>query len=186
MVIFIDESGTHKQTGYATTAIVSIEVKKLETFERKIKQILEELEIETFHWAKHGWKIKEKFFKKIMKLDFKFHVAVFKNPFHPEKMIEIVFRHLITEKNIRAIYIDGEKPRWYERKLKKVLRDKAISIKKLKAIRKENAYSGIQLADALAGLIRYFYDNPEEKDSRRIFKKLMKEKKLLGQFLFES
>jgi hypothetical protein len=67
-----------------------------------------------------------------------------------------------------------------------VLRDKGISIQKLKAVRNEMSHPGIQLADAIAGLIRYYYDNPHEEDSKRLFNKLKKEKKLIGQFLFES
>jgi hypothetical protein len=186
MDIFIDESGTHKKTGHATSAVVTIQVKNIEKFEKHMVKILEELDITVFHWAEHGWKIKEKFFKAIMELEFTCMAAVFQNPYNPEKMVEIVFQHLITDTSIRSIYIDGEKPKWYGRKLKKVLRDKGVSVKKLRAVRNEMSHPGIQLADAVAGLIRYCYDNPQKIDSNRLFKKLKKEKKLLGQFLFES
>lgn len=62
MVIFIDESGTHKQTGYANVAIVYIEIKNLEKTEKQLAKILEELNLEVFHWADQGWKVREKFF----------------------------------------------------------------------------------------------------------------------------
>src|SRR5690242_8560097 len=96
MDIFIDESGTHKDTAHATNAVVYIQVQHLEQLEERMQHIMKELDIEAFHWAKHGWKVKEKFFKAIMNLEFTCMVAIFKNPYNPEKMIEIVFRHLIT------------------------------------------------------------------------------------------
>lgn len=36
MVIFIDESGTHKQSGHATNAVVCIKIENLEKVEEKI------------------------------------------------------------------------------------------------------------------------------------------------------
>lgn len=101
-------------------------------------------------------------------------------------MIETVFQHLITEKVIGGIFIDGKKPKWYENKLKKVLRDKAISVNKLRTIRNERSHIGLQLADALAGLVRYHFDNPNEKGAQRLFKKLKRDKKLTAQMLFET
>ncbi len=186
MIIFIDESGVHKQTGHSTTAVVYVEVKDIDGLERKLVQILKDLNINVFHWADHGWKLKQKFFKAILPLDFTCIVAVFKNPYHPEKMIETVFQHVITEKRITALYMDGQKPKWYERKLKKVLRDKGISVQKLKTVRNEVSRPGIQLADALAGLTRYYYENSGQENVQQIVVALKRRKRLVGQFLFES
>lgn len=185
MVIFIDESGTHKQADHASTAIVYIEIPKLEKIEQKILEIEKGLKIESFHWGEERWQVRNKFLSKIIKLDFAFKIAIFENPMHPEKMTELVFKHLITESDIKNIFIDGEKPKWYEHRLKKVLRDRGISVKKLRTIRSKSS-PGIQLADCLAGLVRRYYDNPEEADPKRWFKKLKKEKKLIAQFLFDS
>ncbi len=182
MVIFIDESGIHKQTGHATSAVVYVEVKDLEKFENKLKKIEADLRISFFHWAEERWFMKNKFLSRIFELDFTVKVAVFENPVKPDAMLEVVFQHLITEKNIAAIFIDGEKPKWYEHKLKKVLRDKGIAIKKLKTVRSKSEV-GIQLADALASLIRYYYDNPEGKDAKKWFNKLKKEKKISFELL---
>lgn len=182
MVIFIDESGIHKQTGHATSAVVYVEVKNLEKFENKLKKIEADLRIRFFHWAEERWLMKNKFLSRIFELDFTVKVAVFENPVKPDEMLEVVFQHLITEKNIITIFIDGEKPKWYEHKLKKVLRDKGIAIKKLKTVRSKSEV-GIQLADALAGLIRYYHDNPEGKDGKKWFNKLKKEKKLSFELL---
>ncbi len=178
MVIFIDESGTHKQTGYATSAVVYVEVNNLEKFENKLKEIEKDLKISFFHWAEERWFMKNKFLSRIFDLDFIVKVAIFENPVKPSKIIEIVFNHLIVEENINSIIIDGEKPKWYEKSLKKVLRDKGITVKKLKTVRSRSEV-GIQLADCLAGLVRYYHDNPEEKDAKKWFNKLKKEKKLL-------
>lgn len=185
MVIFIDESGTHKQTGHATTALVYIKIQNLERIERKILNIENDLRIKSFHWGEERWQVRNKFLSKIFDLDFTVKVVIFKNPVHPESMIEVIFKHLIIEKDIRNIFIDGKKPKWYEQRLKKVLRDKGISIKKLKTVRSESS-PGIQLADCLAGLTRRYFDNPDEVDAKKWFRKLKKDKKLTAQFLFET
>jgi len=51
MVIFIDESGTHKQSSHASNALVYVEVKNLEIFENKMVKLPEKLDIGAFHWA---------------------------------------------------------------------------------------------------------------------------------------
>lgn len=185
MVIFIDESGTHTQTGHATTAVVYITISNLDKVEQKILKAEKEIKIQTFHWGEERWQVRNKFLAKVLELDFVVKIAIFENPVHPERMIEVVFQHLITEENIKNIFIDGKKPRWYENKLKKVLRDKGIAVKKLRAVRSRSR-PGIQLADALAGLIRRYFDNPEEEYPKKWFKKLDKEKKIAGQFLFNA
>ena len=182
MVIFIDESGIHKQTGHSTTAVVYVEVENLEKFEISLKKIETDLKISFFHWAEERWFMKNKFLAQIFNLDFTVKVAIFENPVKPDAMLEVVFQHLITEKTISAIYIDGEKPKWYENKLKKVLRDKGVALKKLRTVRSRSEV-GIQLADCLASLIRYYHDNPEEKDAKKWFNKLKKEKKLSFELL---
>ncbi|MBI2020648.1 DUF3800 domain-containing protein [Candidatus Daviesbacteria bacterium] len=178
MVIFIDESGTHKQSGHSTSAVVYVEVKNLERFEKELKEIEEDLRISFFHWAEERWFMKNKFLSRIFDLDFTVKVALFENPVNPNIILEIVFQHLIVEKEINSIFIDGEKPKWYERNLKKVLRDKGIAIKKLRTVRSRSEV-GIQLADCLASLVRYYHDNPEEKDAKKWFNKLKREKKLV-------
>ena len=72
----------------------------------------------------------------------------------------------------------------YERRLKKVLRDKGISVRKLGTVRNEISQPGIQLADALAGLSRYHFENPNAEDVSKWFERLKKEKKLSAQVIF--
>ena len=68
-------------------------------------------------------------------------------------------KYLIIERKIKKIIIDGKKPKWYERKIKKVLRDRGVSVKKLRTLYDE-ASPGLRLSDALAGLTRAYYDKP--------------------------
>lgn len=185
MVIFIDESGTHKQVDHSTMAVVYVEISEHEKLQEGVKEIVKKLNLQYFHWADAGWEVRSKFIKEIVSLDFRFKVAVFKNPAHSEKMIEAVFSQLITDNNISKILIDGKKPRWYEHKMKKVLRDRGVAVKKLKTVRSVSDY-GIQMADALAGLVRYSYDNPKEKLAGELLNKLKRKDKVLGIYLLES
>lgn len=185
MNVYIDESGTHTHPGHATTAVVYIAVKRYAAFEKALYAIEKELRISSFHWADERWLIRKKFLDRVLALDFTVKVAIFKQPIQPEAMIERVFTHVIIEKDIQNVFIDARKPRWYERKLKKVLRDKGISVKKLRTVR-STSNVGIQLADAIAGLARYVIDHPETPDSTTCWKRLKKEGKLIGQFIFES
>lgn len=185
MVVFIDESGIHQQTGHSTTAVVYVQINNLELVEKQISKFLEKINISSFHWTEHGWKVRQKFLGYIIGLNFTFKIAIFKNPVHLENMLEIVFQHLVTEKDIKRIFIDGKKPRWYERKLKKVLRDKGLSIKKLKTVRSQS-YPAIQLADVLAGLARYCADNPNDRQANLWLNRFKRTHKLFAQIIFES
>lgn len=185
MNVYIDESGTHKHPGHATNAIVYIAVNQAESFENKLLSIEKELRISSFHWADERWFMRSKFLDRALALDFTVKVAIFEPPVQQENMIELVFSHIIVEKNIQNIFIDAEKPRWYERKLKKVLRDKGISVRKVRTVRSASSV-GIQLADALAGLARYVIDYPGTPDSTTCWQRLKKEGKLIGQFIFEA
>lgn len=186
MVIFIDESGTHKQSGYAANTIVYVTIEDIEDVENRLRLVVSKLNLNSFHWAEHGWKVREKFLEKVIKLNFRFKVGIFKNPVKTSEMTEIVFQHLITEKGIELVWIDGKQPKWYERRLKKVLRDKGISVRKLRTVRNEASQPGIQLADALAGLSRYYFENPNAKDAKRWYERLKKEDKIFAEIKFEA
>ena len=109
----------------------------------------------------------------ILKLDFQAKIAIVKNPINPSKELEKVLLHTIVENNIKTIYIDGEKPKWYERKIKKVLRDKGVSIRKLKTVRSSQC-AGARIADMVAGLARTYYDSKNLAKIEKYFKKLKK------------
>ncbi|MEK7160542.1 MAG: DUF3800 domain-containing protein, partial [Patescibacteria group bacterium] len=153
MLIFIDESGIHKKVEHSSFALAYIEAENYEFLERKIKETEEVLKIENFHWAETAWEVKRKFMDEVLKLNFKVKIAIVDNPVNPAVELERVLAHMVIERNIKKIYIDGKKPKWYERKIKKILRDKGISVRKLKTV-KDSQYAGIRLADMVAGLSR--------------------------------
>lgn len=186
MYIFIDESGTGSKVGHATISVVYLEVFNRNKFEYQYQKILTNLKLESFHWAEHGWKVRKKFVDKILDLDFICKVAFFENPININNMYDLVFQQLIVEKNIKNIYIDGKKQRSYERKLKMILRSKGVKLSKLKSVRKESAFGGLQLADSIAGLTRYFEDNPNAVDANRLIKKLKRKGKFFIEYRFRG
>ena len=158
MVIFIDESGIHKSVDHSSFAMAYIEFENVEVIEKAIIAIEQKHNISHFKWTDLPWKLRAAFLTDVAKLSFQAKVAVFRNPVHPDEALEWSAQYLLIEKDFKAIYVDGKKPRWVELRLKKVLRDKGISVKKLKTLRDESS-PGIRLADALAGVTRAYYDN---------------------------
>lgn len=171
MHIFIDESGIHKKVDHSSFALVYIEVKDFNAIEKRICEIEKELKIEKFHWSEVAWKFKEKFIQKALKLNFKVKIAIIKNPVNPAKELERILSHMAIEKRISCIYIDGKKPKWYELKIKKVLRDKGVSASKVKMV-KDDQVACVRLADMVAGLSRSHFDEKNEKRLRNYYKML--------------
>ena len=157
MVIFIEESGVHKSVDHSTFVLVYIKINNYDQIERQIQAAEKKLKIDYFHWAHTVWKVKAEFMSAILKLDFKVKIALLRNPIKPAQELERILIHMIVERNIKAIYIDGNKPKWYERRFKKILRDKGISISKLKTV-SDTQYAGVRLADMVAGLSRSYFD----------------------------
>ncbi len=176
MQIFIDESGVHKSVDYSSFVLVYIEAENYDIIEEEIERVEKELKIDYFHWSETIWNVKKKFMERILKLDFKIKIALIKNPVNPSKELERILTHMIIEKNIRNIYIDGKKPKWYERKIKNILRNKGISVRKLKTV-KASQYAGIRLADMVAGLARSYFDEKNLTKISKYYKKL--EKKII-------
>ncbi len=176
MIVFIDESGIHKKVDNSTFVLVYIETENYKEIESKVKKIEKELKIDYFHWAESVWNVKEKFIDKALKLDFKAKIALIKNPINPSDELERVLSHMIIEKSIKKIYIDGKKPKWYERKIKKILREKGFSVKKIKTV-KINQFAGIRLADMVAGLSRTYFDKKNMEKISKYYARL--EKKII-------
>lgn len=173
MLIFVDESGIHKDVDHSTFVLVYLEIGNYNQLEKEIEKIERELKIDYFHWKETIWNVKKKFMERMLGLDFNVKIAVIKNPINPAQELERVLTHMIVEKNIRNIYIDGKKPKWYERKIKKILRDKGISVRKLKMV-KGSQYAGIRLADMVAGLSRSYFDKKNLKRISEYYQKLRK------------
>ena len=160
MVIYVDESGIHKTEGHSCFALVYVMTEQKELLEKAIVEIEQRLRISLFHWTDLPWKLRASFIQEIAVLPFSVKVALFQNPINQATALEWALRHVLIEKQFQSLYVDGKKPKWVERQLKKVLRDSGISVKKLKTVR-QGASPGIRLADAIAGLCRTYYDAPE-------------------------
>lgn len=173
MLIFIDESGIHKKVDHSTFALSYIQFKNYQEVEAKIIKIEEKLGIQEFHWAETVWRVKEKFMDEIFKLEFQAKIAIVKNPINPSVELEKILLHTIVENNIKTIYIDGKKPKWFEHKIKKVLRDKGVSVRKLKTV-KSSQCAGTRLADMVAGLARTYFDKKNLDKIEKYYKKLKK------------
>jgi hypothetical protein len=171
--IFIDESGIHKNVDNSTYVLVYVEMNDCAILDKEILKIEKNLKIKEFHWAETVWSVKEKFIEKTLKLNFTVKIAVFNNPIKPQLTLEKVLMHMLIEKDINCVYIDGKKPKWYERKIKNILRSKNISVHKLKTV-KSAQYPCIRLADMVAGLARSFYDLKNPGRLEKYFKRLEK------------
>lgn len=157
MLIFIDESGIHKKDGHSTTSLVYVKVEHVEKLNSAILQLEKNLKIEPFHWSEEGWKGRQSFLEGIIKEDFEVKIFVFQNPFTEEKM-EFALKHLIAEKYIKTIIIDGKKTRQYALRLKKALRERKVVVKHIR-MGNDTSFPGLRLADLFAGLVRSYVDN---------------------------
>lgn len=162
MTIFVDESGIHKDIDHSAFSLVYLATEGREEVEKTIVEIEQHCRVQTFHWTESPWKIREQFLHEAIQLPFTVKIAIFQNPIRPAEALEHSLQHLLIEKRFDALIIDGKKPRWIERRIKKVLRDKGISVKNLRTVRRDSS-PGVRLADAFAGLSRAYYDNPEGK-----------------------
>ncbi len=167
--IFIDESGVHKQDGVSTIALVYISVADISKIDQAVLNIEKKLKIQAFHWSHSSWEVRKKFTKEVSLEKFSIKIALIKNPFHENTSYEYALRHLILERNISALIIDGKKSKLYERKIKRILRDKGVSIKKLRTAN-DTAYPALRIADLVAGIARNNHDNPNEKKINGLYR----------------
>ena len=180
MVIFIDESGTDKQIGHTSIVFVYLEVKNVEKFNRLVGKIEKEVGIDFFHWSHERWDNRISFIEKLQDVDFSFKVCKLLNPTKLSQKFEHVMLHFIVEPNIDQIIIDGQKPKWYSSKIKLTLRQHGTTVKKLR-MGNDRSYPGLRVADSLAGLMRSYYDNPENELASRLVKKISK-----GKVIYEA
>ncbi len=177
--VFIDESGIHKKIGHSSFVVVYISILDQEKFDKEIIRIENNLKINYFHWAdygsKSGWKIRSEFIIKVLSLPFSFKYVIVANPVNLTIELYNSITTMLTEKNIQNIYIDGKYSRKHEQKISKLLRDKGLSVKNLKTVTNRSV-PAIRLADALAGLIRSYYDNPSL-ERKNLFQKITQHKK---------
>lgn len=169
MIIAIDESGTHRQSGYSVIALVCVmSSDALNKLDCGVIELEKTIGITSFHWAYKGWPFRRDFIKGLNKFDFSIRLVQLNNPTKLNDAMAETLPYIISEQNIECLFIDGKKPKQYERMLKKVLRDKNITIKKIKTVN-DTAYPSIRVADAVAGAVRYHLDNPT-REATKIFK----------------
>ncbi len=158
--IFLDESGTHKNTGNTSVVLVFVTSTNLETLNSGVIEIENQLGIKYFHWTEYSWKFKEKFLRGITHLPFSLKVLVFKNPFswdHYEKAL----RYAGIDDGMDVLIVDGKKPRHFRKEYKKILRSHGIVLKKL-VLGNDRAYPALRIADFVAGLMRSYSENPSQ------------------------
>jgi len=173
MYIFIDESGTHKDIDHSTFVLVYVAVNDYQTLERKVQALEARLRRGAFHWKDTVWKVKKEFMEEALSFDFRIKIAVFRNPINTGAALELALTHMIVERDITEIFIDGKKPKKYARVLKKSLRDKGIRVSKLRTVNDEQ-FAGIRLADMAAGLSRSYFDNKNLNKITPYFERLQK------------
>ena len=167
MNIFIDESGTNKEVKNSSVVLVCVSVKNKEQVERKVVEIEKSLRIQNFHWANHTWKIRNEFFRLIVKENFYVRAAVMPNPFSEEKFEEAV-KSMLVERKINQIVLDGKKSKRYSLRLKKVLRDYGISTKKMR-MGNDAAFPCLRLADSFAGLVKAFWNDGNNQKVKEVY-----------------
>jgi hypothetical protein len=158
----------HKETGKSSIALAYVEFENIEKIQKRVVEIEKEIGIHNFHWSHSSWAVRNRFVEKIAKCDFHAKIALISNPFNVNEAYEYALKHLVVEKKINSIIIDGKKKKAYERRLKKVLRDKGISVKKLKTGNDES-YPALRIADCLAGIARYRNEYPDSEKIRRLY-----------------
>lgn len=185
MIIFIDESGIHKQTDHSSFVLAYVSIEKVDKINIAIENIESELEIKNFHWSdfgsKSGWEIRRKFIQAISSLPFCFKCMIVRNPIAPKECLYQALSYLLTERDIKKVIIDGTQPKWIERQIKRSLRTKNFSVKKLRLARDESEPC-LRLADALAGLMRVYYDG-KSKTAQRLYKLLQNNNKITAQLV---
>jgi len=168
MLVFIDESGIHKKDGKSSVVLVYVVMDNVENIERTILKTEKSLRITSFHWTRHIWKIRFDFIKALVKENFLVKTAIIDNPFS-KVIFEEALKSLLTERKVKKIIMDGKKPRWYVLRLKKILRDRGISVKKIRT-GDDKAFPCLRLADAYAGLIRAYWDNKNNEKAKELYK----------------
>jgi len=167
MQVFIDESGIHKQDGQSTTAVVYVKVEDVEGLDKIILRTEKYLRIDPFHWRGESWKIRRAFLQAVVRENFEVKIFVFQNPFTGEKF-ENALRHLLVEKGIRNIILDGDKLQRNVARLKKVLRDSGTSVKKIR-MGNDQSFPCLRLADLFAGLTRAYFEDSKNKKAAELY-----------------
>jgi hypothetical protein len=162
MVFLLDESNIHSQEGISSVALIHVDsLEGLHAFDAHVLAAENRLRIRPFHWWKSNWRTRGNFLREVIAFDFGIRVALFHNPINIESVLEQALPYLITEREVHRLIVDGSKPKEYASRLKKVLRDKGITVKKLRT-EADHARPALRAADCVAGVVRYHAENPTD------------------------
>ena len=143
MIISIDESGIHRQNGFSIIALICVnDAQTLTELNSQIENLEKSIGTTSFHWANKGRPFRRDFVVGLNDLHFTIRLAQISNPVKFDIVLGEVLPYLIPERKLEHLFIDGKKHKHYVRTLKKVLRDKGITVKKLKTVNDE-AYPSI-------------------------------------------
>ena len=172
MQIFIDESGIHKTAGLSVVMMVVVPNSFVDKFGHFIETVESDLRIGPFHWSSQGWRIKKSFLRKIFTAEITqkmtVEVTIKSNPLYYYDFLSESIAILLDYKDMKNLIFDGQKSHSYERRIKKILRTHGISTKIL-SIQRDESSPLLRLADALAGLFRIHFENPEHRDAADLF-----------------
>jgi len=109
--VFIDESGIHKQDGQSTTALVYVESGNIEGLNKVILKAEKSLGIESFHWSKQIWKIRQAFLEAMVKEKFEVKIFVLQNPITEKSKDDRVEKiYNLAKTKITIQLVDGQVP----------------------------------------------------------------------------
>jgi hypothetical protein len=170
MNVYVDESGNHKRTGYTALSFVIIESDDLSRTEILVAEVERGHAKGTFHWVASSWTVREEFLMGTNTVRYRFLAVVIENPvLDLSPAIELGLTGIQADLGKISLIIDGDKGRGFERRFKKLLRDRGVNTRKLRTA-KDEGFAGLRLADAIAGLHRYLAEKPEHPSAARLAK----------------
>jgi len=162
MYVFVDESGTNKNSGVCVFAAVFVKSTDLETMNNLITLAEQTAGVRSFHWKDAPWPVRASFIRAISKGTFTIRYQLNKNPLRNfSEALESLLITASADIDVERIILDGRKDKSYERRLKKILRDKGLSSKRLRTGNDES-YPMLRVADAAAGLLRAHNNKPTD------------------------
>ncbi len=180
--IYIDESGITNIGIHSTFAFVTIEVRDSESINNQIILIEDKLNLKVAHWRDMSWKVREKFAKEIIKIDFEAHVVIHKNPINVQEALILSIQQAIVRDDYITMVIDGTKNEKIIKAIRQFLRSKNKSISTIRQKSDETA-PVLRIADFIAGSTRSYYDDNSNILGKNIFE-IIKNKILFTTFKF--
>jgi hypothetical protein len=157
--IFIDESGTNKNSGFSTIAAVKISREDIHELNGNIVRVESLIGIDLFHWSRHKWPVRHRFLYEIIhtchSLNLSIDVVIRQNPLKSNIFLEQAIKIIAREKTAEKIIIDGEKSHAYERRIKRILHENGLRIH-LPSISRDETVPAVRSRELFQFLINTF------------------------------